>query len=953
MTAIDVMLQQQTAQAIGWALVQFIWQGALIGVLTAALLALLRRSAADVRYVVSTISLALMLTMPVVTAMQSFSAVARPRVDASPAPAAPRTGVRIGFQEVISSPEPAGAAAPLAFVSPAAAARDPLERWLPVLVGVWLAGVAMLTLRLFSGWLWVQRMKSHGARPAAAAIEVLAQRLIRRLHIRRGVRLLESSIVDVPTVIGWVKPVVLLPASALAGLTPLQLEAILAHELAHIRRHDYLVNLLQTVVETLLFYHPAVWWVSRRIRVERENCCDDLAVSLCGDPVTYAAALAEMEGMRGAKGRLVLAANGGSLLQRVRRLLGAPSHAGRAPGWLAAGLAVLVIVGIAAGAVGRDIVVAEGDTAVIGALEPGDDRRVGPLERSSPAAPPAPPAPPPPIEQAIEADELAQIRALAAIRRMTGGISRQTATRQCMNWVRDGIPVQFRGHAEVLRGACSALAAVSFEARRLADAAQEAAAQAPAAVAAATEPVHEVAAAIAEISRTANRDLKPVFEELSRALERASRQAAASTPRMKRSESQDQSGNFTWSNNGQKLEVSYRGRIEFTDDDTDVKSLGPDGWLKIKDGGRFGTDNTIEFKSDGAGNIQRRFWKSGSERPFEPEGRKWLADMLPRFIRQSGIGARGRVERIYKTKGSAGVFAEIALIEGSWAKRVYYSHLLEQPGIASRDVQQALAQAGREIDSDFELASLLISADHLVKDDATRKAYFDAAGTIGSDFEMRRTFSSALKNGPVTPALLAGVLDASTAIDSDFEEASLLVQVAGLQPLDATTREAFFRALDTVDSAFERARVLKGVMNRRDLSPEVLASALQSAAQVSSDFECASVLLQFTKEHPIEGPVRPVFFTAVSGIDSAFERGRVLQSVAKRPDASDETILGVIKAASTMTSSHEKAQVLLTVASAHELTREGRDAYIDASGHLGDFEQGRVLSALVKNERRR
>ena len=141
-----------------------------------------------------------------------------------------------------------------------------------------------------------------------------------------------------PTVIGWLKPVVLLPASALAGLAPNQIEAILAHELAHIRRHDYLVNLCRRVVETLLFYHPAVWWLSRRIRAERENCCDDLAVSLCGDPVAYAAALAELEGLRSTTGDLVLAATGGSLLQRVRRLLGAPTHAGRAPGWLAAGV---------------------------------------------------------------------------------------------------------------------------------------------------------------------------------------------------------------------------------------------------------------------------------------------------------------------------------------------------------------------------------------------------------------------------------------------------------------------------------------------------------------------------------------------------------------------------------------------------------------------------------------
>ena len=184
----------------------------------------------------------------------------------------------------------------------------------------------------------------------------MASRLSRRLHISRAVALLESTLVDVPTVVGFVKPVVLLPASALAGLTLQQLEAILAHELAHIRRHDYLVNLLQTLVETVLFYHPAVWWVSRRIRVERENCCDDLAVRLCGDPVAYASALADLEALRSGPlpdHHIAMAATGGSLLQRVRRLLGAPtSHTGRGPAWLAGSVAVLLVGGIALGADG-------------------------------------------------------------------------------------------------------------------------------------------------------------------------------------------------------------------------------------------------------------------------------------------------------------------------------------------------------------------------------------------------------------------------------------------------------------------------------------------------------------------------------------------------------------------------------------------------------------------------
>ena len=101
------------------------------------------------------------------------------------------------------------------------------------------------------------------------------------------------------TVIGWLRPVILLPTSALTGLSPSHLEAILLHELAHIRRLDYLINLLQTIVETLLFYHSAVWWVSRRIRIERENCCDDVAVSVLGGSRDYATALARMEGTAG------------------------------------------------------------------------------------------------------------------------------------------------------------------------------------------------------------------------------------------------------------------------------------------------------------------------------------------------------------------------------------------------------------------------------------------------------------------------------------------------------------------------------------------------------------------------------------------------------------------------------------------------------------------------------
>jgi len=171
-----------------------------------------------------------------------------------------------------------------------------------------------------------------------------------QLGLRVPFRVVESAEVDSPTVIGWVQPVILLPIAVLAALSPAQVEAILAHELAHIRRHNYVVNLLQSVVETLLFYHPAVWWLSGRVRAEREHACDDIALAVCGDRVEYAAALAELEAQRGRDCAPALAATQGSLAARVRRILRVPvDDAPQSPGWV---VTMLLSVVFTTGAVG-------------------------------------------------------------------------------------------------------------------------------------------------------------------------------------------------------------------------------------------------------------------------------------------------------------------------------------------------------------------------------------------------------------------------------------------------------------------------------------------------------------------------------------------------------------------------------------------------------------------------
>ncbi|HEV8583255.1 MAG TPA: M56 family metallopeptidase [Thermoanaerobaculia bacterium] len=315
------------ASATAWSLVHFLWQGTLVGLVTGGLLSLLERRRASTRYALAAGALLVMAALPVLTALQ-LAPLQVETLPAAPAAVQQNAGIQpasgnAGIVPAASPPQTFGGSL------------------LPWVLGLWLAGVAALSIYHLGGWRFARRLSGRG-RPAGDAVAALARELCRRLGIRRAVTFLESSSISVPMVVGWLRPVVLVPASAFTGLSPAQLEAILAHELAHVRRHDYLVNLLQTAVETLLFYHPAVWWVSAQIRRERENCCDDLAVAVCGDRLGYARALVDLEGLRSTP-RLALAASGGSLADRVRRLVGAaPGRPSRR--FFAAGLLALALL---------------------------------------------------------------------------------------------------------------------------------------------------------------------------------------------------------------------------------------------------------------------------------------------------------------------------------------------------------------------------------------------------------------------------------------------------------------------------------------------------------------------------------------------------------------------------------------------------------------------------------
>lgn len=289
-----VFLGGSPGEAAARSLLHFLWQGALLGLAAAVTLKALARSTPQIRHTVACVFLLVMALSPVVTYAFLTSNL----------PSAPSTAL-----VTAELPQPA-----IGIL-----VGDVPNSWFfPAVLAIWLAGVIVFSIRTAGGWALALYRLSAKRKDADLAVRTAARQIAKKLGIGRAIRVYESSMAAVPAVFGSIRPIIVLPASAATGLPPAQVEAILAHELAHIARHDFLVNCVQTVVEVLLFYHPAIWWLSRHIRQEREMCCDAIAAEICGDRVMYSRALLALEERRQ---EFALAATGGNLKSRIEHLL--------------------------------------------------------------------------------------------------------------------------------------------------------------------------------------------------------------------------------------------------------------------------------------------------------------------------------------------------------------------------------------------------------------------------------------------------------------------------------------------------------------------------------------------------------------------------------------------------------------------------------------------------------
>lgn len=319
MNLLEPYISDEVVKALGWAFLHSLWIGALLGVFFLCVQWLLRNSTANKKYI---IGLCFMLLMPMMVAFAFFDA----------------------YQEEVAYPSEAylkqirvtniyqASPTPLAESYSQEERRwlDQLksvyfERYHSILVGVWLLGITLYSLHQLGGYFYTNRLRRHGLAGPTDQIRKLFARLLKQTAVKRNVELMESFLIKAPVVIGTFRPMVLLPVGLAAGLTMSEIEAILAHEIAHIRRNDFLANILQSCVEVVFFFHPAIWIIGSSVRSERENCCDDLAVAINGDRIGLARALAHVEEWRqlDADNTFALGFSGpkNSLLNRIKRII--------------------------------------------------------------------------------------------------------------------------------------------------------------------------------------------------------------------------------------------------------------------------------------------------------------------------------------------------------------------------------------------------------------------------------------------------------------------------------------------------------------------------------------------------------------------------------------------------------------------------------------------------------
>jgi hypothetical protein len=401
--------------------------------------------------------------------------------------------------------------------------------------------------------------------------------------------------------------------------------------------------------------------------------------------------------------------------------------------------------------------------------------------------------------------------------------------------------------------------------------------------------------------------------------------------------------------NGNSLELTVRGEVEFNDDYTEVKRVGNGGSLEIRET-RGGTRKRLEIEAGKDGGLIVSYSVDGRSRPYDAEAKAWFAKVLDEAVTESGLNAGPRAQKILKERGTGGLLDEISRFRSDHVKHLYFQELFKSGSLDGRAAVRLSGIVAREMSSDHYKAQVLGGLpEQVLLDEAVRTAFLEASGTIRSDHYRAQTISTGLKSGRISKETLLLALKGVRGIGSDHYKTQVLLRVAEINLDESAIRSAYVEAAATIGSDHYRAQALLAVLKRGNVSQESLLTVLKSAAGISSDHYKSQVLMGVADSSLTNDAARSAFVEAAATINSDHYRAQTLTALLSKGNNSKEALLAALKATTGMSSDHYKAQTLLNLARERSDDETVRAALIEAARTIkSDHERGRVLAAIFK-----
>ncbi len=403
---------------------------------------------------------------------------------------------------------------------------------------------------------------------------------------------------------------------------------------------------------------------------------------------------------------------------------------------------------------------------------------------------------------------------------------------------------------------------------------------------------------------------------------------------------------MTWNVNSRYLDMDIEGDVQFSDDDRDVKSISPGGSVAIGEG-RFVSSRRYEVRADTNGTLTRSYFVGGVRQELDSEGRAWLAGLLPETIREMGIDAPARVDRILHKSGPRGVLAEIGLIHSDGSKRIYLQELFARATLDRNQLEDAM-RITRAIGSDGDKSRLLIALAPVYFRGGLRATLLDAATSIASDGDRRRVLSSFIQQDPNNTETLTGVAKSAGGISSDGDKTQVLVDLASQYRNHEDMTQAWFKTAGGISSDGDRRRALSAMLAQPALRKDVIVRVLRTAQQISSDGDKQTILRESTVHYSEDEAVRRAFFDATNSLNSAGDRAKVLSAIGARAGLGGATLGEIFRSAKSIPADGDKTTVLIQLCGLVNSERPVSDSFFDAANSISsDGDHARLLLALL------